>query len=114
MLPPKLFAGLAGEPYPEGNRRYQMDTLWYSSVPLRHSKHPEELAFGMIKTQEEIDLVADIEASLRSFVDESLANFILGNKNVETEWDAYLAELDAIGLDLYVETMQGAYDRMFK
>ncbi len=114
MLPPKLFAGLAGEPYPEGNRRYQMDTLWYSSVPLRHSKHPENLAFGLIKTQEEIDLVADIEASLKSYVDESIANFILGNKNVETEWDAYLAELDAIGLDLYVETMQGAYDRMFK
>ena len=83
-------------------------------MPLRHSKHPENLAFGLIKTQEEIDLVADIEASLKSFVDESLANFILGNKNVETEWDAYLAELDAIGLDLYVETMQGAYDRMFK
>lgn len=114
MLPPKLFAGLAGEPYPEGNRRYQMDTLWYSSVPLRHSKHPENLAFGLIKTQEEIDLVADIESNLMSFVDESLANFILGNKNVETDWDAYLAELDAIGLDLYVETMQGAYDRMFK
>lgn len=114
VLPPKLFAGLAGEPYPEGNRRYQMDTLWYSSVPLRHSKHPENLAFGLIKTQDEIDLVADIEASLKSYVDESIANFILGNKNVETEWDAYLAELDAIGLDLYVETMQGAYDRMFK
>ena len=39
---------------------------------------------------------------------------MLGNKNVETEWDAYLAELEAIGLDVYVETMQGAYDRMFK
>jgi ABC-type glycerol-3-phosphate transport system substrate-binding protein len=58
MLPPKLFAGLAGEPYPEGNRRYQMDTLWYSSVPLRHSKHPENLAFGLIKTQDEIDAAA--------------------------------------------------------
>ncbi len=113
MLPPKLFAGLAGEPYPEGNRRYQMDTLWYSSVPLRHSKHPENLAFGLIKTQDEIDLVADIETSLQSFVGESLSNFVLGNKNVETDWDAYLAELEAIGLEVYVETMQGAYDRMF-
>ncbi|MBR5545849.1 MAG: extracellular solute-binding protein [Clostridia bacterium] len=114
MLPPKLFAGLAGEPYPEGNRRYQMDTLWYSSVPLRHSKHPENLAFGLIKTQDEIDLVADIETSLQSYVNEAMSNFILGNKNVETDWDAYLTELNAIGLDVYVETMQGAYDRMFK
>lgn len=114
MLPPKLFAGLAGEPYPEGNRRYQMDTLWYSSVPLRHSKHPENLAFGLIKTQDEIDMVADIEATLQSYVLEAQANFVLGNKDVEADWDAYLAELEAIGLNFYVETMQGAYDRMFK
>lgn len=114
MLPPKLFAGLTGEPYPEGNRRYQMDTLWYSSVPMRHSKHPENLAFGLIKTQEEIDLIADIETSLQSYVNEAMSNFILGNKDVEADWDAYLTELNAIGLDVYVETMQGAYDRMFK
>jgi putative aldouronate transport system substrate-binding protein len=91
-----------------------MDTLWYSSVPLRHSKHPENLAFGLIKTQDEIDMVADIEATLQSYVLEAQANFVLGNKDVEADWDAYLAELEAIGLNFYVETMQGAYDRMFK
>lgn len=114
MLPPKLFAGLAGDPYPEGNRRYQMDTLWYSSVPLRHSKHPEKLAYGLIMTQEEIDAVAEIESSLRSYVLEAQANFVLGNKNVETDWDAYLAELEAMGLSYYVEVCQGVYDRMNK
>lgn len=114
MLPPKLFAGLAGEPYPEGNRRYQMDTLWYASVPLRNSKHPDELAFGLVKTQEEIDMVFDIETNLQSYVMEAQSNFVLGNKDVEADWEAYLAELENIGLSYYIEVMQGAYDRMYK
>ena len=114
MLPPKLFAGLAGDPYPEGNRRYQMDTLWYSSVPLRNSKHPAEICQGLIMTQEEIDATAEIEASLRSYVDEATANFTLGNKNIENDWDAYVAELEAMGLSYYLEVCQSVYDRMNK
>lgn len=112
MLPPQLFAGLVTTPYTSEYRQYQMSTLWYSSVPLRYDKHPNETALKLVFTQDEIDNVSEIESSLRSYVEESMARFILGDLDVEKDWDSYKAELEGIGLDYYLETAQTAYDRL--
>ena len=42
------------------------------------------------------------------------ANFLAGNIDIESGWDAYLAEIDAIGVDAVVGTVQQVYDRMYK
>ncbi|HML46002.1 MAG TPA: extracellular solute-binding protein [Clostridia bacterium] len=112
MLPPKLFAGLVSAGYNTPLREYQMLTLWYSTVPLRYFAHPDELAVKLIYTQEEADGISEIEASLRSYVDESLARFTLGDMDVEKDWETYLATLDSIGLEYYIGIAQQAYDRM--
>lgn len=112
MLPPKLFAGTVATPYANANRDYQMDKLWYSTVPLRFDKHPAETALKLVFTQEEIDQVSEIEASVRTYVDESMGRFILGDLDVEKDWDAYLAELEGMGLNQYLEVAQIAYDRL--
>lgn len=112
MLPPKLSAGQVAVPFTNPNRDYQMDTLWYSTVPLRHWRHPEEAAFKLIFTQEEMDAIGEIEASLRTYVDESLTRFILGDLDVENDWDNYISTLEGIGVYEYVEIAQTAYDRL--
>lgn len=112
ILPPKLFAGLVTPPYTSEYREYQMSTLWYSTVPLRYDRHPAETALKLIFTQDEIEMVGEIESSLRTYVDEAMARFILGDLDVEKDWDAYLAELDGIGLAQYLQVAQDAYDRL--
>ena len=61
---------------------------------------------------DELDQVAEIQSTLRTFVGEAVANFTIGNRNIETEWETYLGELEAIGLAQYLEVSQTAYDRM--
>ena len=66
----------------------------------------------LVFTQEELDQVSEIEATIRTYVDESLTRFILGDMDVEADWDAYLNELETIGLSMYLEVAQTAYDRL--
>ena len=39
------------------------------------------------------------------------ADFIIGNKSLENDWDAHIATLQSMGLDEYVAIYQAAYDR---
>ena len=37
-----------------------------------------------------------------------------GKLDPEGDWDAYLAELDKIGIDRYLELVQSTYDRDYR
>jgi putative aldouronate transport system substrate-binding protein len=64
--------------------------------------------------EEETDLINDIQATIQSYVNESITRFVLGDLDIEKDWDGYLRELDAMGLAQYMETSQTAYDRTNK
>ena len=55
--------------------------------------------------------VVELESSLGTYITEMIARFIVGDANIETEWEAYLAELETIGLPRYIELVQEAYDK---
>ena len=65
-------------------------------------------------TREESSEVSNIRAMVNDYVEENMALFALGTKNVESEWDAYVKEFDALGLDRMMEIYQSAYDRQYK
>jgi putative aldouronate transport system substrate-binding protein len=44
-------------------------------------------------------------------VNESLALFVVGDRDIERDWDAYRRELDVMGLGRYLEISQSGYDR---
>lgn len=75
---------------------------------------PEEVIPKLIYTEEESEIVSEVEIVLQSYVGECLASFVTGTKDIDAEWDGYLAELDKIGLNEYLEAVQSAYDRMYK
>lgn len=56
--------------------------------------------------------ISELETSLKAYVDESIARFIVGDLDInsDADWNAYLKELDMIGVDRYVEIKQAAYD----
>ena len=53
----------------------------------------------------------ELQSSLDTYVNEMIARFTIGDADIETGWDDYLAELDNIGLPRYIELMQEAYDK---
>ena len=54
--------------------------------------------------------MVELESALRGYVVEMIGRFTIGDADVNAEWNAYLAELDKIGLPRYIELMQEAYD----
>ncbi|MCL3861218.1 ABC transporter substrate-binding protein [Actinotalea sp. K2] len=68
---------------------------WYPNVPF---------------SDEEIQEINSIETEIKTFVDTRRANWIAGG-GVEDDWDAYVAQLEQLGLDRMVELYQQAYDR---
>ncbi len=86
--------------------------MLYEIIPARYNLHPEEMPMKVIYTEEELDDINDIESSIRSYVSESITRFAMGDIDIEKDWDAYLAELENIGLTHYIEVVQQAYDRL--
>jgi putative aldouronate transport system substrate-binding protein len=54
--------------------------------------------------------VATLQTNLDSYVQQSAAEFVTGVRDLDADWDAYLAELDSLGLARYLEIYQAAYD----
>ncbi len=75
---------------------------------------PEEPIIVIKYDDKEMNEIKDIRANLKTYVTESMARFITGDMKIETNWDAYLKELNSIGLKKFVDTTQTAWDRMNK
>jgi putative aldouronate transport system substrate-binding protein len=56
--------------------------------------------------------VADISAVLNPYLDQTFVDFITGKRDINSEWDTYLSELDNMGSAEMVSIMQKTYDAM--
>ncbi|MGN1059639.1 MAG: ABC transporter substrate-binding protein, partial [Clostridia bacterium] len=52
----------------------------------------------------------DLETTIREAVDKAVVAFVTGERNLDTEWEAYLSELEGYGLSRYLELSQERYD----
>ncbi|MBE5782941.1 MAG: extracellular solute-binding protein [Clostridiales bacterium] len=75
---------------------------------------PTEVIPKLTYNSEEAAIISDLESTLDTFVDEWTANFLVGNLDLDKDWDTYVKELEAIGIEQYVEIVQRVYDRMYK
>jgi len=82
----------------------------YQDTALHPKYDPSKLVF----TEEELEVIADVETTLTNYYEEFYANVFSGNIDLDKEWDNYLAELDKMGLDEWVAIYQAAFDRMYK
>jgi len=60
---------------------------------------------------EEADELSFIDADLIPFANRMLASWIAGERNVDDDWEQYLRDLDAYGLQRWLQIRQGVYDR---
>ena len=64
-------------------------------------------------TSEESERINFLQTQINDYVEENIALFLAGEKDVDAEWDAYVAEFDNLNLDEYMELRQTAYTRQY-
>ncbi len=93
------------------NNPYDSQYMTSLAVPDYMGKAPKNTVLTLIFTPEEVDQIADIQTAIDTYRDQMTVGFITGSKPL-TDWDAYVAELDKMGLQTYLKVCQQAYDRM--
>ncbi len=68
---------------------------------------------GVAFTADEQKVYDRTWGSIRDYMLERQQGWVLGNGNVMEDWDAYLAQLDSMGMQELLEVMQAAYDRQY-
>jgi putative aldouronate transport system substrate-binding protein len=71
---------------------------------------PKNLPF----TLEESRRFNELNRLLVEYAEQSLAQFVTGQRNIAREWDAYVAQLDRMGLPELLRITQAAFDRGWK
>ncbi|KAB8125928.1 extracellular solute-binding protein [Gracilibacillus oryzae] len=86
---------------------WRLEQLHENLVPYMNN---ENIYPNVFMSLEELEQLSDIEADLFPYVERKKAEWIT-NGNVEEEWEEYLAELDRLGYQEWLEIKQTAYDR---
>lgn len=63
---------------------------------------------------EENQKVSSYKATINPYIEESIARFVIGDMNLDKDWNTYLKELDNLGLKDYLSAVQSGYDRWIK
>jgi putative aldouronate transport system substrate-binding protein len=65
-------------------------------------------------TTEESQEISTINVELGKFIQESKVKFIVGEMDIDAEWDNYVKNLENIGLQKYLDIYQKGYERQYK
>jgi putative aldouronate transport system substrate-binding protein len=75
---------------------------------------PKEVIPKLIYNVEENEAIRDIQTSLTNYVLEMTSAFLAGNRDIDSSWNTYIAELDNIGAAKFISVNQTVYDRMYR
>lgn len=94
-----------------------LEALLYKETKEKYEPYkPDEdmIVPPLYFNEEQSAELAEIEATIQNFVDESNARFISGDDDIDKGWDQYLATLEGMNLDRYIEIYQEAFDEKYK
>ena len=74
-------------------------------------KHPEKVLPLLHYTEDEAGQIQEALSNIPTYVNQTMAEFITGARDIESGWDAYMSELKGMGLDEWQKSAQAAYDR---
>ena len=61
-----------------------------------------------------VDEAAMLQKNIKDYIEQNTLQFIMGSKDLNKDWDAYVAGLEKLNPKRYLEIMQKAYDGMKK
>lgn len=65
----------------------------------------------VVMTTEESDTYSGLMTDIKTYVETSYMEFIIGDKNLDTDWDEYVEMVKSMGIDEALACKQAAYDR---
>lgn len=86
------------------NYSYTMNTSALYDLPT------DMLLPPLLYTEDDSARMAEIDAVLDPYLEQTWTAFITGTRDIDTEWDAYLEELESMGAIERVEILQRTYD----
>lgn len=90
---------------------YDSQYMTAKAVPDYVGKIPDEIIYRLNYTQEEADSIAEFQANRDTLLNEAVAAFVTGTRPID-DFDNFVAEMQSIGLDNFLQVAQTAYDRM--
>ena len=70
----------------------------------------ENLLPPLYYSTDNVSEIAQLTTDINTYVEESIAKFVIGDMDIESDWDRYLTELNNLGLPKYLEIIQSTYD----
>lgn len=81
------------------------------SVNAKYVTYDKNVGLPMLQyTDEELAELSALSMDISTYVEQKYANWVTGIEDVDADWDAYLAQLEAMGLSRYVEIHTNAYN----
>ncbi len=91
--------------------------LWYSAIDniekvlynetlekyMPYTPPTESLLPVIAMTEEQSRIAVDIEVPMDQYISQATIQFITGEKDIEADWDTYVAEIEKLGLADYLE-----------
>lgn len=74
------------------------------------NKEPEKQLPKLKLSEDEYDEFQIISTAIKDYVGENMTLFITGKKNLDTDWDEYVKELESMDLKRYIKLIQKGYD----
>ncbi len=68
----------------------------------------------MVLGLDESTKLAEMKTAINSYTNEMISAFLAGHKSLDTDWDAFVSEYNALKLNDYLELLQNAYDKVYK
>jgi putative aldouronate transport system substrate-binding protein len=74
-------------------------------------KYAAKLMPGLTPTAEEAEKISAIKTDVDTYIKEARMNFVTGTWNFDSDWDAYVKQLEQMGINDYVTIKQAQYER---
>jgi len=92
----------------------RMGIFWdATSAYVPYAPPIEQILPPLAFPEELIMEVSQLKVTIDSFVNEMVAAFIVGNRNIDTDFDGFITELNRMGLPRYLELHQTVFDQTF-
>ncbi len=105
------YESLAAIPNNNPYVQYRSD-VFNQSVAMRLNHKPKEVFMNPVWNVEELEIAQEYGSLLHETSDEWRTMFIVGEKDLDKDWQEYLSQLDALGLQEYLGAAQSCYLRM--
>ena len=96
--------------------QYELDCEYEFESWMADAKAPAEIARDFTFTAEEQEIYNSNKTVFKDYINEALAKFGTGvwDPNNDADWNTYLSELDSLGLETYVSTVQSGYTKFME